>query len=121
MIRTLTIAATTLALSGCIWNGQEVISGTAMGMEDREKTRFLLAAKHAMYQCEYKNELDLVNKRLDDFKEEYQPYFLHEPFEIETFITDAQCEYWKKNVDNWAKTGRYEYLGQGQWIVYQDN
>lgn len=96
-----------------------MLSSLDMSMDDRERVRFIWTALYRLEKCDTTNKnLTALNIRLKELEPSDSYKLWAMDIDMKLFVGD--CETWQKNVANWATTGKYRYIGQGQFYVVKD-
>lgn len=109
-----------LMSAGCASPTFSMLSSLDMSSDDRERVRFIWTAKYRLDECDPTNKyLPLLESRLEELEPSNSYKFWAMDMDMKLFVGD--CETWQKNVENWANTGEYRYIGQGQFFVVKDD
>ena len=115
IITTLLILLTTSCASPVF----SMLSSLDMSTEDRERVRFIWTATYRLDECDPTNKhLTALNNRLQELEPSNSYKLWAMDMDMKIFV--GSCEAWQKNVENWANTGEYRYIGQGQFFVVKD-
>jgi hypothetical protein len=115
IIIALLIAITT----ACASPTMSMLSSLDMSGNDRERVRFIWTAKYRLGECDPINKhLTALDKRLQELEPSDNYKFWAMDMDMKLFV--GSCETWQNNVENWANTGEYRYIGQGQFFVVKD-
>ncbi len=96
-----------------------MLSSLDMSFDDRERVRFIWTGLYRLGECDPTNKhLTGLNNRLQELEPSNSYKFWAMDMDAKLFV--GSCETWQDNVENWANTGEYRYIGQGQFFVVKD-